>query len=93
MGNMIEMAGAIVLAVLFFALLPALIVGAFWVVAAGVVLMGIIFVAWLLWAGAQSPEGLAVEVIVVGVFLVWLAYEIKARREIAAERDAEPYGE
>ena len=55
--------------------------------------MGIIFVAWLLWAGAQSPEGLAVEVIVVGVFLVWLAYEIKARREIAAERDAEAHGE
>ena len=85
---MIEIAGAIVLAVLFLALLPAIIVGAYWVVASGVVLLGIIAVVWLLWAGAQSPEALAIELIVVGVFLVWLAYEINARRELAAERDA-----
>ena len=85
---MIEIAGAIVLAVLFLALLPAIIVGAYWVVASGVVLVGIIAVAWFLWSGAQSPEGLGVELIVVGVFLVWLVYEIKARRELAAERDA-----
>ncbi len=85
---MIEIAGAIVLAVLFLALLPAIIVGAYWVVASGVVLLGIIAVVWFLWAGAQSPEALAIELIVVGVFLVWLAYEINARRELAAERDA-----
>jgi hypothetical protein len=87
---MIEIAGGIVLAILILALLPAIIVGAYWVVASGVVLAGIITASWFLWAGAQSSEGLAAELIVSGVFLVWLAYEIKARREIAAERDAAP---
>jgi hypothetical protein len=85
---MIEIAGGIVLAVLFLALLPAIIVGAFWVAAAGVVLVGIIGAAWFLWAGAQSPEGLAAELFIGGIFLVWLSYEIKARREIAAEEAA-----
>jgi hypothetical protein len=43
---------------------------------------------WLLFAGAQSFEGLGVELTVGGVFLVWLHYEIKARNEIAAEKAA-----
>lgn len=85
---MIEIAGGIVLAILFLALLPALIVGACWVVAAGIVFIGIIAAAWLLWEGVQSPEGLAAVLIAGGVFLVWLSYEVKARREIAAERKA-----
>jgi hypothetical protein len=33
-------------------------------------------------------EGLAAELIVAGVFFIWLHYEIKARREIAAEQPA-----
>ena len=37
---MIEIAGGIILAILFLALLPAIIAGAYWVAAAGVVLVG-----------------------------------------------------
>jgi hypothetical protein len=84
---MIEIAGGIILAILVLALLPAIIIGAYWVFASGVVLVGIIAVAWFLWAGAQSLEGLAAELIAGGVFLMWLAHEIKARREIGVERD------
>ena len=85
-GQMIEIAGAIVLAILFLALLPAITVGAYLVFSVGIVLVGVIAAAWFLWAGAQSPEGLAAELIAGGIFLVWLSYEVKARREIAAER-------
>jgi hypothetical protein len=85
---MIEIAGGIVLAVLFLALLPAIIQGALWLAAVGLVLVVVIGAGWLLLAGAQSPEGLGAELIVAGVFLVWLHYEIKARREIAAEEVA-----
>lgn len=67
------------------ALLPALIQGALWLAAIRLVLVVVIGAGWLLLAGAQSTEGLAVELIAAGVFLVWLHYEIKARREIAAE--------
>ncbi|PJG52918.1 hypothetical protein CVM73_22630 [Bradyrhizobium forestalis] len=85
---LIEIAGGIVLAVLFLALLPALIQGALWLAAIGLVIVVAIGAGWLLFAGAQSAEGLAVELIAAGVFLVWLHYEIKARREIAAEEAA-----
>jgi hypothetical protein len=85
---MIQIAGGIVLAVLFLALLPAIIQGALWLAAIGLVLVVVIGAGWLLLAGAQSPEGLGAELIITGVFLVWLHYEIKARREIAAEEAA-----
>ncbi|WP_316219163.1 hypothetical protein [Bradyrhizobium sp. SZCCHNR2026] len=85
---LIEIAGGIVLAVLFLALLPALVQGALWLAAIGLVLVAVIGAGWLLLAGAQSTEGFAVELIAAGVFLVWLHYEIKARREIAAEETA-----
>jgi hypothetical protein len=81
-----------VLAILFLALLPVIVAGALWVAAAGLVLVGIIGAVWALWAGARSPEGLAAELVVGGVFLLWLYYEIKARREIAAEEAAEKGG-
>jgi hypothetical protein len=85
---MIEVAGGIVLAVLFLALLPAIIQGAFWLATVGLVLVVIIGAGWFLLAGAQSTEGLGAELIVAGIFLVWLHYEIKARRELAAEEAA-----
>ncbi|MCV0385868.1 MAG: hypothetical protein K5821_05475 [Nitrobacter sp.] len=88
---MIEIAGGIVLAILFLALLPAILAGAYLVFVAGVVLMGIIAAASVLWVGAQSPEGLAVELILGGIFLLWLHYEIKARRQIAAEEAAKEF--
>jgi len=82
---MIEIAGGIVLAVLFLALLPAIIAGTLWLFAAALLVLVVVGAGWMLLAGAQSPEGFAIELIVAGVFLVWLHYEIKARREIAAE--------
>jgi hypothetical protein len=78
----------IVLAILFLALLPAIIRGAVWLAGIGVILVAVIGAGWLLFAGAQSAQGLGIELIVAGVFLVWLHYEIKARREIAAEEAA-----
>jgi hypothetical protein len=86
---MIQIAGGIVLAVLFLALLPAIIQGARLLAAAGLVLVVVIGAGWLLFAGAQTAEGLGVELIAAGVFLVWLHYEIKARREISADEAAE----
>ncbi|WP_396604339.1 hypothetical protein ACFLEY_34670 [Bradyrhizobium sp. YCK136] len=86
---LIEIAGGIVLAVLVLALLPALIQGALWLVAVGFVLIAVIGAGWLLFAGMQSTEGLVVELTIAGVFLIWLHYEIKARREIAIEKAAE----
>lgn len=82
---MIEIAGGIVLAVLFLALLPLLIRGAILVVGIGIILLAVIGAGWFLIAVAQSPQGLGVLLVVAGVFLVWLYYEMKARKEIAAE--------
>lgn len=85
---MIEIAGGIIIAVLFLALLPLIVRSAVWAAGTGVILLVVIGVGWLLFAVAQSSEGLGVLLIVAGVFLVWLHYEIKARREIAAEKAA-----
>jgi hypothetical protein len=70
------------------ALLPAIIQGALWLAAVGLVLVVVIGAGWLLLAGAQSTNGLGAEPIIAGIFLVWLHYENKARREIAAEEAA-----
>src|SRR6202022_529134 len=66
----IEIAGGIVLAVLFLARLPAIIQGALWLAAVGLVLVVVIGAGWLLLAGAQSAEGLGAGVIVAGGFFV-----------------------
>jgi hypothetical protein len=73
---MIQIAGGIVLAVLFLALLPAIIQGVLWVAAIGFVLAVAIGAGWLLFAGAQSSEGLGIELIVAGVFLVLSALQL-----------------
>lgn len=70
------------------ALLPAIIQGALWLAAIGFVLAVAIGAGGGGFAGAQSSEGLGIELIVAGVFLVWLHYENKARREVAAEEAA-----
>ncbi|MBR0948031.1 hypothetical protein [Bradyrhizobium liaoningense] len=85
---MIEIAGGIVIAVLFLALLPLIIRGAVWAVGIGLILLVVIGVGLFLFAFARSREGLGVLLAFAGVFLVWLHYEIKARREIAAEKAA-----
>lgn len=82
---MIQIAGGIVLAILFLALLPLLIRGAMLVLGIGLILLAVIGAGWFLIAVAQSPEGLGVLLIAAGVFVVWLHYEIKARKELAAE--------
>ena len=87
---MIEIAGGIILAVFILALLPWLFVVLSWTFALPVVLALAGGAVWLVWTGAQSTEGLAVEFIIGGVFLIWLHYEIKARRELKAELNARP---
>lgn len=85
---MIQIAGGIVLAVLFLVLLPAIIQGALWLLGVGLVLAVVVGVGCLLLAGTQSVVVLGVELVIAGVFLVWLHYEIKARREVAADEAA-----
>jgi hypothetical protein len=51
-----------------------------------VVALAVVFgLGLLLWTGYQTPRGLAVELIIGSVFLIWLVFEIKARRQAAAE--------
>lgn len=83
---MIEIAGGILLAVLILALLPWIIVGLSWAFGVALVLAITGAAAWIIWTGAQSTRGLAALFVVGGVFLVWLAYEIKAKRELKAEQ-------
>lgn len=83
---MLEIAGGIIIAVFILACLPLIFYGLAWLFAF-VVVLGVAAGALLLvWEGAQSPVGIAVEFIVSGIFLVWLYYEIKARREVRAEQ-------
>jgi hypothetical protein len=78
---MLTIAGGILLAVLVLILLPWLLAGAAWV--AGITL--VIAIAggaiWALWTGAQSVAGLAVELTIGAVFLIWLYFERKPKRE------------
>jgi hypothetical protein len=78
---MLTIAGGILLAVLVLSLLPWLLAGAAWV--AGITL--VIAIAggaiWALWTGAQSVTGLAVELTIGAVFLIWLYFELKLKRE------------
>jgi hypothetical protein len=83
---MIEIAGGIVLAVLILSLLPYIAVGLSFAFGVAVVLALALGTGWMVWTGSQSASGLAVELIVGGVFLIWLSYEVKARRLMAAER-------
>jgi hypothetical protein len=83
---MIEIAGGILLAILILALLPWIIVGLSWTFAAVLALAITGGAAWIIWTGAQSAGGLAALFVVSGVFLIWLAYEVKARREMKAEQ-------
>jgi hypothetical protein len=85
---MIEIAGGIILAVFILALLPLIFAGLSWAFGIAVVLALAGGAVWLIWTGAQSAEGLVVEFIIGGVFLIWLHYEIKARREMKAEQEA-----
>lgn len=81
---MIEIAGGIVLAIFILALLPWIFYGLSWAFGIALVLAIAGGAVWLIWTGSQSPESLAVESVVGGVFFIWLAYEIKARREMKA---------
>jgi riboflavin transporter FmnP len=85
---MIEIAGGIILTVLILVLLPWIFYGLSWAFGIALVLAVVGGAVWLIWTGAQSGAGLAVEFVCGGVFLIWLAYEIKARRELKAEERA-----
>jgi hypothetical protein len=77
--KMFTIAGGILLAVLVLSLLRWLLVGAAWV--AGITL--VIAIAggaiWALWTGAQSLAGLAVELTIGAVFLIWLYFKMPPR--------------
>lgn len=84
---MLKIAGGILLALLFLALLPHLVAAAAWgfVIA---VCVGLLFgVGYLIVTAGQSPEGMAGLLIASGLFLIWLAYEVRARRDARAERE------
>jgi hypothetical protein len=87
--TMIEIAGGIILAVLILFLLPYIAVGLRFAVGVALVLAIACGAAWMVWTGSQSASGLAAELIIGGVFLIWLSYEVKARRLTAAERAAQ----
>lgn len=87
----IEIAGGILLAVLILCLLPYIILAISFAFCVAVVIAVIFGACWATWVGYQSPGGLAVELTIGGVFLLWLFYEVKARRQAAedTERSAE----
>jgi hypothetical protein len=85
---MLTIAGGILLAVLVLSLLPWLLAGAAWVLVGAAWVAGITLVIaiaggaiWALWTGAQSVTGLAVELTIGAVFLIWLYFELKLKRE------------
>jgi hypothetical protein len=82
---MIEIAGGILLAVLILCLLPYIFLAISFTFTVAVALAITFGVGWMVWAGYQTPGGLAVELTIGGVFLIWLFYEVKARRRAAAE--------
>jgi hypothetical protein len=82
---MLTIAGGILLAVLILILLPWLLAGAAWVAGLTLVIAIAGGAIWVLWTGAQSVEGLAVELVIGAVFLAlflpWLYFERKLKRE------------
>ena len=76
---MIEIAGGIVLAVLILCLLPYIIVGISFAMGIAVVLAIAFGAGWMVWAGYQSAGGLAVELIIGGLFLMWLYFKMPPR--------------
>ena len=82
---MIAIAGGIILAVLILCLLPYIVLAVSFTFTVAMALAIAFGACWAVWAGYQSPRGLAVELIIGGVFLIWLFYEVKARRQAAAE--------
>jgi hypothetical protein len=89
----LEIAGGILLAVFILAALPFLFSAATWIFG-GVLLVGVAAAA-LIGAGlvlhvvSTNPIVAFVVALAFGVFFVWLYFEIKARREAAAEVHAE----
>jgi hypothetical protein len=84
---MIAIAGGIILAILILCLLPYVSLAISFTFTVAMALAIAFGAGWLLWAGYQSSRGLAVELIIGGVFLIWLFYEVKARRNAAAEHE------
>jgi hypothetical protein len=76
---MFTIAGGILLAVLILSLLPWLFLGAAWIVGVTIVIAIAGGAVWAFWAGAQSVAGLAVELMVGAVFVIWLYFKIPPR--------------
>ncbi|HZE53567.1 MAG TPA: hypothetical protein VE111_09930 [Bradyrhizobium sp.] len=69
---MFTIAGGILLAVLILSLLPWLFVGAAWIVGITIIIAIAAGAVWAFWAGAQSLAGLAVELMIGAMFVIWL---------------------
>jgi len=88
---MIAIAGGIILVLLILCLLPYIVLTLSAVFTVALAIAIVFGAGLLLWAGYQTPRGLAVELAIGGAFLLWLVFEIKARRQAAedTERSAE----
>jgi hypothetical protein len=76
---MFTIAGGILLAVLILSLLPWLSLGVAWIVGITLVIAIAVGAGWAVWIGAQSVTGLAVELMIGAVFLIWLYFKMPPR--------------
>jgi hypothetical protein len=95
---MITIAGGIVLAVLFLALLPYLIVAVGWLIGVAIVAAiagALIFLAWgagsWVWTVGQTAEGLGALLIAAGALSICLHYYVKGRSPLSEQEYARRY--
>ena len=76
---MFTIAGGILLAVFILSLLPWIFLGAAWIVGIALVIAIAGGAVWAVWTGAQSVAGLAVELMIGAVCLIWLYFKMPPR--------------
>jgi hypothetical protein len=88
---MLTIAGGIVLAVLFFALLPYLIVAAGWLIGLGIVAATVGALIFLVWTVGQTAQGLGALFLAAGALTICAHYYVKGRRPLSDEEFARRY--
>ena len=76
---MLAIAGGILLAILILTFLPWLVAGAAWIVGISMLVAIAAGAVWAFWVGAQSLAGLTVELMIGGVLVVWLLFQMPPR--------------
>jgi hypothetical protein len=96
--QLITIAGGIVLAVLFLALLPLLIMAVGWLIGAVIVAAAacaLIFLAWgagsWVWTVGRTAEGLGALLIAAGAISICLHYYVKGRSPLSEQEYASRY--